>query len=313
MVNSRLYAFVPGFRKDKSMAVHVDHPYTNLSGEWVRANFHGHSKENSACASVPLLQGAQMYHDIGADVMTLTDHDVVTDVSALRAAYPEMVFLHGFEYSSRENVVFAGDQMPDLYALSLEEALSRANNLLTIICHPQPRQGVVYWTQAKIRALGVVSDGIEVYNGHYGVERMRKTGCNPYYAPFWDELLTDGLRLWGFANDDFHDPADFNNAFNMVHVEKRTPDAVIRAAKTGRCYASTGLRLTGVTEENGRIAVRTEASCTGRFIGPGGQTLQEGTGTHFDYTLTDEAYVRFEGEGETGRLFLQPFFLVKQA
>ena len=29
----------------------------------------------------------------------------------------------------------------------------------------------------------------------------------PYYADFWDELLTAGHRLWGFANDDFHDPA----------------------------------------------------------------------------------------------------------
>lgn len=293
------------------MAGHIDHPYTNLSGEWIRANFHGHSKENSSCASVPLLHGAQMYHNIGADVMTLTDHDVVTDVSALRTAYPEMVFLHGFEYSSRENVVFAGDQMPNLYTLSLEEALARAGDLLTIICHPQPRQGIEYWTQAKIRALGVAPDGIEVYNGHYGVERMRKTGCNPYYASFWDELLTDGLRLWGFANDDFHDPVDFNNAFNMVHVEKRTPDAVVRAAKNGLSYASTGLRLTSVTVQECRITVTTGAPCTGRFIGPAGRTLQEETGLHFDYTLTNESYVRFEGEGETGRLFLQPFFLVK--
>lgn len=290
----------------------IDHPYKALSGVWVRANFHGHCKENSACASIPLMEGARMYRSIGADVMTLTDHDVVTDLSELRALYPEMIFLSGFEYSSRENVVFAGTRMEDLYRHTLEDALANAEDLLTILCHPQPRQGIEYWTQTKIRALGVIPDGIEVYNGHYGIERMRKNGCNPYYAPFWDELLTSGLRLWGFANDDFHDPADFDNAFNMVHVTERTPDAVVRAAKSGRCYASTGLRLQSVAEEDGHLTVLTDAPCSGRFIGPQGRTLAKKTGTHFEYSINGETYVRFEGEGETGRLFLQPFFSVRQ-
>jgi len=32
------------------------------------------------------------------------------------------------------------------------------------------------------------------------------------YADFWNELLTAGHRLWGVANDDFHDPDDFEKS-----------------------------------------------------------------------------------------------------
>ena len=30
---------------------------------------------------------------------------------------------------------------------------------------------------------------------------MRMRGRTPHYAHVWDELLTAGHRLWGFAND----------------------------------------------------------------------------------------------------------------
>lgn len=292
------------------MSIRLHNPYHGKQGEWVRANLHGHCDENSPCASVPLRQGAQMYHEIGTRVMAVTDHDAVTDLAEIQDVYRDMVFLHGFEYSSRENVVFIGEHVPRLYELPLEEAFSRADGLLTIICHPQPRRGTEYWTHKKIVALGRMPDGIEVYNGHYGIERMLTNGCNPYYAPFWDELLTAGHHLWGFANDDFHDPPDFNNAFNMILVDELTPRAVIHAAQSGCCYATTGLLLDRIEESDGCVAVTVDAPCTGRFIGPGGRTLSKAEGTRFEFTMIDEAYVRFEADGEQGRLFLQPLFRI---
>lgn len=289
--------------------MHLKNPYSNTNGTWIRGNFHGHCDENSACASVPLADSVKWYHDLGVGAITLTDHDVVTDLSAMKAAYPDTAFLEGFEYSSRENVVFAGPQVGPLYELSLEEALTKAGDLLTIICHPRPHaDGRDYWTRPMIEALGTLPDGIEVYNGHYGIESAVANGRNPLYDAFWDELLTAGHHLWGFANDDFHDPEDFDNAFNMLLVEDRTPEAIVHAAKAGRCYASTGLLLKAVAEQNGRITVETDAACTGKFIGPGGRTLCEGRGTQFEYAAGEEAYVRFEAEGETGRIFLQPMW-----
>jgi hypothetical protein len=288
----------------------VNNPYAGGgSGTWIRGSFHGHCDENSRCGSVPLADGVRDYHALGAGFVTLTDHDIITDLAPLAAQYPDLVFVQGFEYSSRENVVFAGPGVGPLYEQTLEDALAQAGDLLTIVCHPKPRgRAVEYWTRPKLEALGTWPDGLEVYNGHYGVDSALANGRQPYYADFWDELLTAGHRLWGFANDDFHDPEDFDNAFNMVFVEDNTPEGVIHAAKAGRSYASTGVLLDELTIDGQQINVSVSAPCTGRFIGPGGVVLGAGQGTAFSYQAGAEDYVRFEGDGDKGRIFLQPLF-----
>ena len=94
----------------------------------------------------------------------------------------------------------------------------------------------------------------------------------------------------------------------MVLVDEVSPEAVIRSAKSGRCYATTGLLPEIIKAEGGHLEVGVNASCEGRFIGPGGEVLSSEANTAFAYTATDEAYVRFEAENESGRLFLQPTF-----
>ena len=290
------------------MSVKLQNPYRQASGQWVRGSFHGHCSEHSMCSSVALAKGVAMYREIGARFMALTDHDHITGLAKMRAAYPDMVLLEGFEYSSCENLMFVGETAPELFRHTLDEALARANGLLTIVAHPEPRPGETYWTPEHVLSLEPLPDGIEVYNGHYGVPKMAANGRNPLYTSFWDRVLTHGHCLWGYVNDDFHDPPDFDNAFNMVMVDRPTPAKIVAAAKAGRCYGSTGLLLDAIEEEDGRLAVTTSAACTGRFVGPGGAVLAESEGRSFEFTVTSEAYVRFEAEGEAGRLFLQPLF-----
>lgn len=290
------------------MSVRLLNPYRGKDGQWVRANLHGHCRESSGCAAVTLSEGVQQYHRIGTQILAVTDHDVVTDLAAVGAAYPDMVFLEGFEHSEGKNLLFIGPEVAPLYERPLDEAMALADGLLTIVCHPQPEEGREYWSLEKIVALGRLPDGIEVYNGHYGIERMLARGRTPLYTRFWDEMLTAGHRVWGFANDDFHDLGDFDNAYNMVLVEERSAAAALRAAKSGCFYATTGLALADLAETDGNIEVELVAPSTGRFVGPGGTILAEAQDVRFGYTVTSEAYVRFEAENESGRLFLQPMF-----
>ena len=291
------------------MAAGLHNPYRDPRGQWIRGNFHGHCSEHSGCATVPLAEGVRRFRDVGTRFMAVTDHDHVTELAALRATCPDMVFLDGFEHSASEHLAFVGESVDPLHQFPLDEALRRADGLLTLACHPQPDgEESDYWTRDKLVALGTWPDGIEVYNGHYGLEAALSRGRWPRYTEFWDELLTAGHWLWGFANDDFHDLEDLGNAFNMVLVEEVTAAAIVRAAKRGRCYASTGLLLHEVNEAAGHIVVDVETSCAGVFIGPGGQALGGGEGTHFEHAVGGEAYVRFQAEGDTGLLFLQPMF-----
>jgi hypothetical protein len=240
--------------------------------------------------------------------MAVTDHDHVTDLADAARAYSDMVFLQGFEYSSTENVLFIGENVPPLYRFPIDQALARADGLLTVICHPKPRTYSDYWTADMIMTLHPPPIGIEIYNGHYSRPRLLRLDTNPLYTDIWDELLGRGVRLWGFANDDFHDPPDFGRAFNMVYVKERTAGSLMDALKAGRFYATTGLLLKSVSVGSGGIEIELAAAARGRFIGPGGQVLSHEDGTRFSHLPTTEAYVRFEAEGETGRIFLQPFF-----
>ncbi|MBI4024544.1 MAG: hypothetical protein HY360_06155 [Verrucomicrobia bacterium] len=283
-------------------------PYWGKPGHWIRVNFHGHCQESSPCSSVPLEQGVRMYHDVGARCIAVTDHDVITNLDQMRMQYRDMIFLEGFEHSRSKDVLFIGEAVGPLLRLPLNEAVASADDALTIICHPQPRKDKEFWSKEKIASMEKRPDGIEIYNGHYGVERLLASGHTPQYTRLWDMLLTEGIVLWGFANDDFHDLADFNNAFNMVLVKHVTAQDIVRAAKGGCCYASTGLLMESLSEEQGSIQIATKTTCEGRFIGPHGKTLSASAGMRFEYQPTIEAYVRFEATGESGSLFLQPMF-----
>ncbi len=136
---------------------------------------------------------------------------------------------------------------------------------------------------------------------------------NPLYTDTWDEVLTRGLHLWGFANDDSHDPADYGHTATWANVSDNSPAALMSALMAGRFYGSTGLLLEEVSVDGDEMAgdeirVRLDSAASGRFIGPGGRTLSESAGAEFAFRASDEAYVRFEAEGAAGRIFLQPFF-----
>ena len=288
------------------METAICNPYEHAEGTWVRGNFHGHCAESSRCASVPLLDAVDRYRRMGAAFTVFTDHDTVTELSHASSLYLDIVLFSGFEHSLGENLAIVGEGAAELTGIPLNEAMRRSNGLLTFACHPRPRPGEEHWSLEKLTRLPRFPDGIEIYNGHYGVPMLAARGCVPRYTDFWDELLTMGIRLWGFVNDDSHDPPDFGNAFDMVCVPRVTPAALIGAVKAGRFYGSTGLLPAVIEGRGGAIDVAFDGPCTGRFIGPGGVVLAESTGTGFTYTLTDETYVRFEAESGEGLVFLQP-------
>jgi hypothetical protein len=173
-----------------------------------------------------------------------------------------------------------------------------------------------------VMALDPAPVGMEVYNAHYSRPHRVFPDANPLYTDMWDELLTAGMRLWGFADDDSHDPADFGCTMTMACVEDPTPAALMRSLMAGRFYGSTGLLMEDVSENGGEIRVRLAAEAKGRFVGPGGRVLAESEGLQFVYRATTEEYVRFEAAGTAGRpvghvsagcaahglIFLQPFY-----
>jgi hypothetical protein len=289
----------------------LSNPYAGCGtghGAWLRGSIHGHSSEHSGCSSVPLADGIARYRAAGAGFVAVTDHDHVSDLDAARARHPGLVLLEGFEHSRAEHALFVGDRVPPLHRLALNDALDAADGLLTVISHPRPRAADDYWTVDRILALSPRPTGIEIFNGHYRPGHVLWNDTKPLYTETWDALLSRGARLWGYADDDFHDPPDFGRAWNMAWVESPTPAGVIGALRSGRCYGTTGLIAESIEVEGADIRIRLAAPAVGRFIGSDGRWLAGGNGTDFAWRHDDAGYVRFEASVGTKMLWLQPFF-----
>ncbi|NRA40631.1 MAG: metallophosphoesterase [Planctomycetes bacterium] len=279
-------------------------------GAWHRGNVHMHCTESSPCSDTLLSRGVQAYSEGEHAFLAITDHDVITDLTAIKAQYPDIIFFEGFEHSVSNHMLFVKESVKPLFEMKDKKgALLHADDYLTVVCHPQgPARD--YWTVDELKAYPQLPTGVEVFNGHYGVETWRQKGGGWEYTQFWSDCLDAGLRLFAYANDDFHDLIDTQNAWNVVQTTEKTPAAILAALKSGAFYASTGLSLQSIQEYRGKVVVNFTHKVHGRFMGPGNACLSNDYTDSFEMTHTDEAYIRFEAEDNGKKLWTQPFYAV---
>ena len=163
----------------------------------------------------------------------------------------------------------------------------------------------------------------ELHNGHPAVNNDGDA-TRPSTEQMWDELLSDGMVIYGVSSDDAHEflvsaknKSNPGRGWVMVRAAELTPDAIAAAIDHGDFYASSGVMLKEVTVTDGeykvtidRAATEAEAKkpeligkiVTGapdaktgyriEFIGPGGKVLQSSDGESAVFRREKLAYVR---------------------
>src|SRR5436190_14345320 len=115
-------------------------------------------------------------------------------------------------------------------------------------------------------------------------------------------LLADGKKIWGFANDDSHSGVnDIELGWNVVYTADRSVAGVVNALRTGRFYASTGVKITDIKVDGDRITVETENAQRVAAVSTGGKRFAVADAPSLTVTVPSNAtYVRFEcfGAGE---------------
>ena len=292
------------------MAV-LNHPYGGLSGgRWLRGNLHAHTTRSDGAREPQAV--VDDYAARGYDFLMLSDHDVYTsELMLAELAARGMVLIPGNE------VTAGGPHMLHVYADRRVEPVAQRQRVLmeaghgrgfVVACHPNwekhfehcPLDWLMQWDGYA---------GLEIYNGLIG----RHPG-SPYASDKWDQLLSAGRRLWGFANDDSHAAqGDTGLGWNMVYSAERTAKGIADALAAGRFYASTGVVITDIQVDRQRICIRTENAqrivAHKRF----GQRLAVVDAGAMEVEVPeDAAYVRFEcwGAGEQFA-WTQPFFVVQ--
>jgi len=285
----------------------IDHPYRNLTkGQWLRGNLHAHTT-NTDGENKPQTV-INKYAKLGHDFLAISDHDIFTASKQHRSWNNKgMIMMPGNEISANGPHILhvAPDRLvePLMPRQKVIDGIG-AGAGLAVIAHPNWKSE---FDGTKITQMQewIGYHGLEIYNGL--INRLEGT---PYCTNKWDLLLSQGRRLWGFANDDSHNDEDIGNGWNVVCARERSVSGIREALKSGRFYASSGVEISRITVRGSRITVETEnarrivgVSAFGRRV-----AITDDSAISLDMQSTWQ-YVRFEcwGDGEQFA-WTQPFW-----
>lgn len=286
----------------------IVHPYRNLAqGQWLRGNLHTHTTNTDGENRPQAVIGK--YARLGHDFLAISDHDILTAGKDYRKWDSKgMIMMPGNEISAGGPHILhvAPDRFVEPLAprqLVIDRVAAGAG--LAVIPHPN---WLSEFDGTKITQMQewVGYHGLEIYNGLIG----RLQG-SPYCTNKWDLLLSQGRRLWGFANDDSHNDDDIGNGWNVVCTRERSVSGIRAAFKAGRFYASSGVEISRIAVRGGRVTVETENARRIVAVSTLGRRVAISDDSAIVLDLQEEwQYVRFEcwGDGEQFA-WTQPFWV----
>lgn len=287
--------------------MNIDNPYSDIVGNWYKGALHTHSNKSDGGLSPKEL--IDWYKNRGYSFLSLTDHGKVTDISM---------------YNDDDFLTFNGEELsnPHVVALNINETIEdkldfssqikaiQEQNGLAIIAHP-------YW-------MGLTMEDLLKQDGYIGIEIFNniceELNGKGYSLAQWDELLSYGRKVWGFAVDDCHMNEKYPNAdkgWIMVRSKNLSRDEILNAIRNGNFYSSSGPQIYNINIIDNIVKV--EASLEVdiiRFVGSAwrGCSVKPVKKAKFSYAeykiVGDEKYIRVECIDDNGRIvWSNPIFI----
>ena len=263
-----------------------------------KANTHTHTTQSDG--SLTPAQIVSRYHDLGYDVLFLTDHNKVTR----EAAPAGMLVIPGEELTTtakHANALFATgiiDPVGKQPAVFIQEAID--SGAVVMLNHPVWTIG---WTLSDILPLTGVSL-IEIYNTSSELQGYHDTQA------LWDSLLSSGRLWYGVASDDAHRDNEIGHGWIMIQADVLDLAGIRQGIETGSFYASTGVELARLDYTGGVVYIESRNGETVDFIGKDGSELLHVAGPIGQYAVQGgDSYVRVVVTGKNGiKAWTQPLF-----
>lgn len=208
----------------------------------------------------------------------------------------------GNGFSPDEVVSSANAPTQETYQPFLDEIHAKKN--LTIYCHPE-------WSSTPARYF-------EKLKGNFAME-IWNSGCvidndMDKDAAYWDELLGQGIRIFGVATDDGHPIHHHCKGWVMVNAENNVR-SILNALESGAFYSSTGPKIYDFYVKDGKAVIecspvkmiRLHCDChpTRLCQDPDGKPI-----TRAEFDVSDYPYARITIIDEQGHhAWTNPIFL----
>jgi hypothetical protein len=248
--------------RPKEQTSDLVNPFTQ-AGKWFKANFHTHTTASDGNVSLEIR--VQQYRDRGYNILAITDHDVINDVSSFcekdflvisgMETHPPCPFESDLYHLVCLNVPM-GFSFPKNSDAETRIALVKKSGGEVIFAHP-------YWNGFNINHLLTISGyiGIEVYNAT--ATKIGKA-CSSVQ---WDDLLTYGRYLPAMAVDDAHQGRDIFMGWTMIKARSLTVKSVLQALRTGCYYSSCGPIIENFSIKDKAAILRCTPAVEIHFIG----------------------------------------------
>jgi hypothetical protein len=322
--------------------------------KWYRGNTHAHTIRCGHADSEPDVV-AQWYLDHDYNFLCLSEHNQFIDPATVKLPEnrrKDFILIPGEEITG-ENVHMTGLNMerivnhlvkgPNGKVIQAFTDATRKNGGTPIINHPNFRWALKVSDIRTARNCYL----FELWNAHPGVNNQGDA-TRISTEQMWDELLTDGMLIYGISSDDTHhlkviDISQSNpgRGWVMVRASKLDKDAIANAMDDGDFYATNGVILKTFEKSGRKQNIVIDETATQRevakpsvigeilpagsakpgyqveFIGPGGKVLANAVGHEIAYTSeSGVAYTRArvtfinesKGELRRYRAWTQPVF-----
>ena len=242
---------------------HRQAAFENTGNKMLKGALHCHTTRSDGKGTPA--EVIRKHYDNGYDFMALTDHrrynyenfaDVPMTIlpgmeldSNFEGSYNGMVHCHHIVcvgHTKEHGNGFEQDQRFE--SLTIRHAvetqplidMAHANGNLTIYCHPE-------WSGTPKSDFDMLygNFAMEIWNSGCAMENDQDTN-----AAYWDEMLSDGHRIYGVATDDGH--AMNEHCVGWVRVNaKNDVESILTGLQSGAFYSSCGPEIYDFYVENG--------------------------------------------------------------
>ena len=256
-------------------------PALGQTGRWYKGNTHAHTTLCGHADSPPSVV-AQWYRDHGYNFAILSEHNKFIDPKTVKLkgkVRKDFLLLPGEEVTGHKTVHstamnvnrlvpwnFNHEHRAKIIQKHVDETIKAGGS--TILNHPNFGWAIQAKDMLPVKKLYL----FELYNGHPSVHNFGDHR-HPSTEELWDDLLTQGMTIYGVGSDDAHHFADWKpNKSNpgrgwvMVRAKELTSDAITNAMTGGDFYASSGVMLKTVVRGPKRIEVEVDEKATAKEL-----------------------------------------------